>query len=173
VLVAEGVTLTERDYYERYLGMTTWGVPRREPERGMHWDAGPIAALVDRAVHLERLERDGAILFPGADQLSGDWGLAALAIASGALRVEILRVLNHAGAVLRRHRRRCDSPAGKPAPDPLARRRSSVSRLRADTAPGECVAVEDSHKPESARTAGLRTIAVTHTYPAGPVPWIS
>jgi beta-phosphoglucomutase-like phosphatase (HAD superfamily) len=33
--------------------------------------------------------------------------------------------------------------------------------------PADCVAIEDSHWGlESARQAGLRTVAVTHTYPA-------
>ena len=93
-----------------------------------------------------------------------------LAIASGALRLEILRILDRAGlaqcfgAVVAAE----DSPAGKPAPDPYLR---AVDRLSAASgqllAPGECVAVEDSHWGlQSARAAGLRTIAVTHTYPA-------
>jgi beta-phosphoglucomutase-like phosphatase (HAD superfamily) len=33
--------------------------------------------------------------------------------------------------------------------------------------PGECVAIEDSRWGlESARAAGLRTVGITHTYPA-------
>jgi beta-phosphoglucomutase len=179
VLAAEGVTLSERDYYEHYLGYDDVAAFRAvSQEQGMHWDVDHVSALVDRkAVQLEGLEREGSILFPGADEAIRRLAASLpLAIASGALRVEILRILNRAGLA------QCfgaivaagDSPAGKPAPDPYLR---AVDRLSAASgqplAPGECVAVEDSHWGlESARAAGLRTIAVTHTYPAsalGPV----
>jgi beta-phosphoglucomutase len=173
VLAAEGVALSERDYYDRYLGYDDVGVFRAASQaHGMSWDNDRVSALVDRkAVHLERLERDGAILFPGADEAIRRLAAALpLAIASGALRPEILRVLNRAGltqyfgAIVAAE----DSPAGKPAPDPYL---LAVDRLSIASgerfAPAECVAVEDSHWGlESARAAGLRTIAVTHTYPA-------
>jgi beta-phosphoglucomutase len=179
VLAGEGVSLSERDYYEHYLGYDDVAVFRTvSQERGMHWDDDRVSALVDRkAVQLEGLERDGSILFPGADEAIRRLAASLpLAIASGALRVEILRILNRAGlaqcfgAIVAAE----DSPAGKPAPDPYLR---AVDRLSAASgqplAPSECVAVEDSHWGlESARAAGLRTIAVTHTYPAsvlGPV----
>ena len=47
---------------------------------------------------------------------------------------------------------------------------SAVERLSAASGlrlvPADCVAVEDSHWGlESARAAGMRTIAITHTYP--------
>lgn len=173
VLAAEGVALSERDYYEEYLGYDDLGVFRTvSQDRGMRWDDDRVAALVDlKAVHLEGLERGGSILFPGADEAIRRLAAALpLAIASGALRPEILRILDRAGlaryfgAIVAAE----DSPAGKPAPDPYLR---AVDRLSAATGhpltPGECAAVEDSHWGlESARAAGLRTVAVTHTYPA-------
>ena len=61
-----------------------------------------------------------------------------------------------------------DTARGKPAPDPYT---AAVQRL-GDAAgvaldPGRVVAVEDTRAGlESARTAGLRTVAVTTTYPA-------
>jgi beta-phosphoglucomutase len=173
VLAAEGVVLSERDYYERYLGYDDVGVFHAvSREQGLPWDGDRISALVDRkAVRLEGLERGESILFPGADRAIRRLAASLpLAIASGALRAEILHNLKRAGLA------QCfgaidaaeDSPAGKPAPDPYLR---AVDRLSAASgqllAPGECVAIEDSHWGlESARTAGLRTIAVTHTYPA-------
>ena len=60
-----------------------------------------------------------------------------------------------------------DTPISKPAPDPYLR---AVARLgaglrRPALLAGECVAIEDSHWGlESARAAGLRTVAVTQTY---------
>jgi beta-phosphoglucomutase len=173
VLAADGVELSEHDYYARYLGYDDAGVFRAvSQERGLPWDVDRVAALVDRkAVLLEGLEGGGAILFPGADQAIRRLAASLpLAIASGALRLEILRILNRTGltqyfgAIVAAE----DSPAGKPAPDPYLR---AVDRLSAASgqqlAPAECVAVEDSHWGlESARAAGLRTVAITHTYPA-------
>jgi HAD superfamily hydrolase (TIGR01509 family) len=173
VLAAEGVELTDHDYYARYLGYDDVGVFRAvSHERGLLWDLDRVSALVDRkAVLLEGLERGGSILFPGADQAIRRLAASLpLAIASGALRLEILRILDRAGltqcfgAIVAAE----DSPAGKPAPDPYLR---AVDRLSAASgqrlAPAECVAVEDSHWGlESARAAGLRTVAITHTYPA-------
>jgi beta-phosphoglucomutase len=173
VLATEGVALSEREYYERYLGYDDVGVFRAvSQERGVPWDVDRVSSLVDRkAVHLERLERDGSILFPGADQAVRRLAAAMpLAIASGALRAEILRILNRAGlaqcfgAIVAAE----DSPASKPAPDPYLRAVDLLSAaISQPLVPSQCVAVEDSHWGlESARAAGLRTIAVTHTYPA-------
>jgi HAD superfamily hydrolase (TIGR01509 family) len=51
----------------------------------------------------------------------------------------------------------------KPAPDPYLR----AAELHG-VAAADCVAIEDSHWGlESARAAGMRTIAITHTYPRG------
>jgi beta-phosphoglucomutase len=173
VLAEEGVTLTEEEYYARYLGYDDLGVFRAvSRDRGLSWSVGLVNDLVGRkAVHLERLEQDRSILFPGAEQAVRR--LAAthpLAIASGALRAEILGVLDraglsqHFGAVVAAE----DTVAGKPAPDPYLRAvRLLGTAIGQSLAARDCVAVEDSHWGlESARAAGLRTIAVTHTYPA-------
>jgi beta-phosphoglucomutase len=173
VLAAEGVELSEHDYYARYLGYDDVGVFRAvSQERELTWGVDRVSALVERkAVLLEGLERGGSILFPGADQAIRRLAASLpLAIASGALRLEILRILDRTGltqyfgAIVAAE----DSAASKPAPDPYL---CAVDRLSAASGqrlvPAECVAVEDSHWGlESARTAGLRTIAITHTYPA-------
>jgi len=54
-----------------------------------------------------------------------------------------------------------DTDLTKPAPDPYLR----AAELHG-VPPAACVAIEDSHWGlESARAAGMRTIAITHTYP--------
>jgi len=127
--------------------------------------------LVERkALRLEVLEAQESVLFPGAaDAVRRLAAAGPLAIASGALHDEILRVLRRealdtcftsiVGAE--------DAEASKPSPAPY---RKAVERLAARTGrtdPGCYVAIEDSHWGlESARTAGLKTVAVTHTYPA-------
>jgi beta-phosphoglucomutase len=173
VLADEGVTLTEEEYYAQYLGYDDMGVFRTvSRDRGLGWNANLVADLAGRkAVSLDRLEQERSILFPGAEQAIRRLAAALpLAIASGALRAEILGVLDRAGlsqcfgAVVAAE----DAPVGKPAPDPYLRAVSLLgTAIGQSLAPGECVAVEDSHWGlESARAAGLRTVGITHTYPA-------
>ena len=94
-----------------------------------------------------------------------------LAIASGALEPEIDIVLEHAG--LRRHfaaiASASDGVRGKPAPDLYLLAMAKLqNRLPHPLNPAMCVAIEDSRWGlEAARGAGLRCVAVTHTYPAG------
>jgi beta-phosphoglucomutase len=173
VLADAGAGLTESEYYARYLGFDDVGVFRAiAADRGLTWDADTIGGFVQRkAVRLEQLERDVSVLFPGAAAAVRRLAAACpVAIASGALRHEIVRVLDredlskHFAVVVAAG----DTAASKPAPDPYLR---VVELLAAASgrplAPADCVAVEDSRWGlESARAAGLRTVAVTHTYPA-------
>ena len=167
VLAGEGITLSERDYYDRYLGFDDVGV-----FRALGIDEPRIDDFAkQKAIRIEALERDVSILFPG--EAAAVRRLAAsvpLAIASGAIRAEIDRVLEREDltrffvAVVSAE----DAPNSKPAPDSYLR---AVAGLDAacggQLAPRDCVAIEDSHWGlESARTAGLRTVAVTHTYEA-------
>ena len=172
VLAEEGVTLTEGDYYARYLGYDDVGVFKAIGAARAAWKADDIARLVARkAVRLEALERDIAVLFPGAaDAVRRAAAAMPVAIASGALGAEIRRVLE------REHLAACftaivaaeDTPVSKPAPDPYLRAVALLSEARGEAiAASECVAIEDSRWGlDSARAAGLRTIGITHTYPA-------
>ncbi|MGE5245267.1 MAG: HAD family hydrolase [Betaproteobacteria bacterium] len=172
VLAGEGITLTEPDYYGRYLGYDDVGVFHAiGVDHGVRWDVDHIAALVDRkAARIETLEREIPVLFAGAAAAIRRAAAAVpVAIASGALRAEILRVLDRAdltsafaGIVAAE-----DTPASKPAPDPYVRAIDLLSRAAgAPVEPHACVAIEDSRWGlASARAAGLRTVAVTSTYP--------
>jgi beta-phosphoglucomutase-like phosphatase (HAD superfamily) len=175
VLAAEHITLTESDYYARYLGYNDERAFREiAAERGREWDERAVADLIARkAAVTEELERQGSILFPGArDAIARLALMCPLAIASGALRVEIERTLvreqliGHFATIVSAD----DGGASKPAPDPYLR---AVERLAAASSPADplkpsnCVAVEDSPWGlDSARAAGLRTVAVSHTYAA-------
>ena len=170
-----GITLTERDYYERYLGYDDLGVFQAVDQRHrLALDGDRLGELVaQKAARMERLERDQGVLFPGAAAaIARCAAVVPLAIASGALRVEIERVLNGTGlsrffaAIVAAE----DTAAGKPAPDPYVRAVGLLSETTAPRPPlsaGECIAVEDSHWGiRSARAAGLTVVAVAHTYPA-------
>jgi beta-phosphoglucomutase len=168
VLAGEGRVLSEREYYDQLLGFDDAGV-----FRAVGIDATRIDHLVgQKAVRVEALERDVSVLFPGA--AAAVRRLAAsvpLAIASGSIAADIRRVLEREQlsqffvAVVSAD----DTAKSKPAPDPYLH---AVAQL--DTAcgghlsPRECIAIEDSRWGlESARTAGLRTVGITHTYAAG------
>jgi beta-phosphoglucomutase len=94
-----------------------------------------------------------------------------IAIASGALRMEIVRVLDRGGLtpLFRAIVAAEDTPASKPAPDPYQRAVEMLGVAMGERLnPGDCVAIEDSRWGlASARAAGLRTVAVTTSYPAG------
>ena len=172
VLQDEHVDLSESDYYARYLGYDDLGAfAAIAADRGLTWPAAHLAELVARkAARMEVLEREGAVLFPGARAaIEKAAGALPIAIASGALGAEIRRVLDHARltahftAIVAAE----DTPASKPAPDPYLRAVELLSRARGPIVARDCIAIEDSHWGiESARAAGLRTVAVAHTYNA-------
>ena len=171
VLAEAGVALSERDYYARYLGYDDAGVFRAVAADGGHsWSLNRVAELVRlKAVRMERLERDASVLFPGADAaIRRMAALVPLAIASGALGAEIRRVLDREqlASFFKAIVAAEDTPISKPAPDPYRRAVALLAEsLGGSLQPSECVAVEDSPWGlQSARAAGLRTIAVAHTY---------
>lgn len=172
VLAARGLILTEASYYENYLGYDDIGAFRAiSTDSGAPFTEAEIATLVERkAVRLEELEASGSVLFPGAREaivrMAAVWPSA---IASGALKAEILRVLQHES--LTSHFRAVvsaeDTDASKPDPAPYLRAVSLLARGVPGLQPHECVAIEDSHWGlVSARAAGLKTIAISHTYGA-------
>ncbi len=174
VLASRRVDLAEQDYYARYLGFDDVGVFKAVgADCRIAWSEREVAELVgDKALRLEELERGTSVLFAGAaDTIRRAAAVVPIAIASGALGPEIRRVLRHAGlieqftAIVAAE----DTPASKPAPDPyvravaLLREKLSGAPLRAS----ECAAIEDSRWGlDSARAAGLRTVAVTSSYDA-------
>jgi beta-phosphoglucomutase len=173
VLADEGVSLAETDYYARYLGYDDVGTFQAiGVAHGAAWTLAHIGELVARkAVRLEALERDGAILFPGAAAAVRRAAAAVpLAIASGALGAEIRRVLD------RENLTSCftaivaagDTKLSKPAPDPYVRALARLAAALGDrVAAADCVAIEDSRWGlQSARAAGLRTVGITHTFAA-------
>ena len=171
VLGPEGIELTKEQYYDRYLGyddaglFETLAIDRgiaASPQRIERWVASKTTVV-------ERMLASDSVLFAGAVTCVKTFAAyLPLAIASGALQPEIEIVLNHAGL------RDCftaiasasDGVRGKPAPDLYM---LAVAKLKQHGAldAAACVAVEDSRWGiDVARQAGLRCVAVTHTYPA-------
>lgn len=172
-LAATPVHLTDEAYYARYLGFDDHGVFRHvSADQGLPFDAATIDRLVVEKGHrYETLTAAGEMLYPGVDAfVRGAAARVPLAVASGAMTREIEDVLGRAGL------RACfvtvvgadQTPASKPAPDPYLEAFARLERATGRTlSPRRTVAVEDSRWGlESAKAAGLRTVAVTNTYPA-------
>jgi HAD superfamily hydrolase (TIGR01509 family) len=175
VLAGEGIALDRRDYYARYLGYDDAGAFRAVlGDHGQRVDDGRVAALVAAKIALfPELLAGEPVIYPGAAECIAR--LAAevpLAIASGAALDDIEAVLR--GTQLRQRFRTVvaaeHTPRSKPHPDPY-RRALDILREQgvvAHDAPARyTVAIEDSvWGLQSARDAGLRTVAVTTSYRA-------
>ena len=164
VLSRRGWTLDESAYFERYLGYNDVEMLRLyASDHGLALDAAGIAVLMREktACYLDQLDT-GPILYPGAEACVRALGRRfPLAIASGSLRDEIMRILRAAGLTdaFRAVVSADDVAHSKPAPDPYLAAAAALG-----LAPAGCIAIEDSHWGlDSARTAGMRTIAITTT----------
>ncbi len=152
VLRKEGVELTREDYYARYLGFDDSGLFRAlAKDRGLAITDDRVDSWMEAAACIQALARR-----------------VPMAIASGALGPEIELVLDNTGLAgcFKTIASASDGVRGKPAPDLYL---LAVAKLRelAEVDAAGCVAIEDSHWGlEAAKMAGLRTVAVTHTYPA-------
>jgi beta-phosphoglucomutase len=175
VLQREGVALGKQDYYEKYLGYDDAGAFRAVlADHGQRFDDGRIAALVSTKLALfPEMVAGQSVIYPGAAACIARLGAEVpLAIASGAMLGDIDAVLRGTGlrdrfrtVVAAEH-----TPRSKPHPDPY---RLAVDILRKqgvvglDAPAARVVAIEDSvWGLQSARGAGLRTVAVTTSYDA-------
>ena len=173
VLKADGIDLNRTEYYARYLGYDDVGLfealakDRRislSPEKIDEWVAAKSCIVG------EMLSSD-AILFPGAAACVKMFAeRVPLAVASGALEPEIAIVLERAGlrSSFAAMASASDGVRGKPAPDLYLLAMAKLKgRLPDSFDPGACIAIEDSRWGlEAAHRAGLRCVAVTHTYPS-------
>ncbi len=172
-LAATPLVLSDEAYYERYLGFDDHGVFKTlGQDLGTPLAPAELQALVTAKAHrYEALAAAGEMLFPGVTAfIHAASARVPLAVASGAHTREIEDVLAHAGL------RGCffavvgadQTTRSKPAPDPYL---EAFARMQAAAgltlSARHTVAIEDSRWGlESARAAGLRTVAVTNTYPA-------
>ena len=176
-LAEEGVILDHDEYFSRYLGYDDVGVFEAVVrDRGLAWTARHVTELVARkGMKLQALISGGEVLFPGAVSfIHTAAAQVPIAIASGALRHEIVQIVDAAGlgplftAIVASG----DTPEGKPSPAPYL---LAFERLRHASGkpldPLRCVAIEDSvWGLESARQAGLRCVGVTTSYAAAELP---
>jgi beta-phosphoglucomutase len=171
ILTPEGLTLTEHEYYARYLGFDDAGAfTAMGADAGRQWTSTDIERLIiTKARRFEQLQQNVSVLFPGAaDAVRRAAAEVPIAIASGALGAEVRRVLerehllNYFTAIVAAE----DTVLSKPSPEPYLHALTQLtSSLSVQIAPHECVALEDSPWGlQSARAAQLRTVAVAQTY---------
>ena len=173
VLETDGIDLNKSDYYAHYLGHDDVGLfEALARDRGIALTDGKVDGWVAAKSRIvEEMLSNGSVLFPGsAACVKALAERVPLAVASGALEPEIEIVLERAG--LRGYfaaiASASDGVRGKPAPDlyllAIAKLRDRLMRA---FDPAACIAIEDSQWGlEAARRAGLRCVAVTHTYAA-------
>jgi beta-phosphoglucomutase len=169
----DGIHLSPGDYYARYLGYDDVGLFQRlAADRGLDWNERHVTSLVARkGVKLQELLHAGSVLFPGAaDFIRRAAAIVPIAIASGALKHEIVEIVAAAGVgdLFSTIVASGDTEESKPSPEPY---RLAFSRLQERSGlnlhPRRTVAIEDSRWGlASAQGAGLRCVGVTSSYPA-------
>ncbi len=166
ILEPHGVHIDQATYSERYLGYDDVGSFQKIAEdfNLLLGDEEIELLIQEKSRRFQKLVSSGDVLYPGAAAVVRRLGAAwPLGIASGALRAEIELMLRGAGLLdaFTFIVSAGETEESKPAPDPYLR----AAELHAVPA-AACVAIEDSHWGlQSARAAGMRTIAITHTYP--------
>lgn len=173
VLNEEGISLSEEDYYARYLGMDDRGCFKTAlREHGRPIDEAALNRLIERkGAYYREFIGNQLKVFPGVKTVVPL--LAArfpLAIASGALRNEIETILAAIGlndcfrAIVSAE----DVAKGKPAPEIFFKSLQRINAQRTEgrpIEPAECLVVEDSKEGiRGARRAGMKCLAVTNSH---------
>ena len=166
VLSARGWTLDRASYFARYLGYDDRDLLQAfVTDHSLQVPDAELDAIVaEKGRRYDARVQGGNILFGAAaacvSRLSGTF---ALGIASGSLHDEITDILraNQLEQAFEVVIGADDVARSKPAPDPYV---AAIQRL--GLRPEDAVAIEDSHWGlTAARTAGLRTIGITTSYP--------
>lgn len=172
VLAPLGVVITPEAYERVYLGFDDRGVFETAlAAHGLPVTADGVRALIDAKakVYAARAATELVVFEGAAGLLRAVSERVPVVIVSGALRDEIfgaLRVMGCEGCV-RGVVAAEDVSACKPDPEGYVQGLARLLELLGEVDPGRCVAVEDSLAGvRSAKAAGLRVLAVAHSYPA-------
>jgi HAD superfamily hydrolase (TIGR01509 family) len=170
VLRDEGLPLSERDYYQKYVGFDDRGCFHAVlSEHGRPAPPETIHRLVERkaAMMLGQITTTN-VVYPGVVEfVKTVAGRYRLAIVSGALRHEIELILTTAGMRddFEHITAAEDVLDGKPAPDGYLHALHSLNRP-APLLASECLVIEDTlFGIQAAHAAGMRCLALSTTYP--------
>ena len=166
------IGLTESDYYANYLGYDDRGCFIAALTTNQHpTDPSALTQLMQRKAHVYlKLVKDHLVIFPGVREFVREAAAVyPLAIASGALRLEIEVILEQAG--LRKEFLHItsaeDVTRGKPDPQPFLQALNGLNRQRRAQAitAESCLVIEDSIPGiRGAKTAGMKVLAVANTH---------
>ena len=170
-LLPLGISLTEADYWQKYLGFDDVGAfGAILMDSGRPLDAAQISELVEAKRPLYRARAEASLpLFPGATELiQRRAAVGPVAIVSGALRDEIelgidaLGVRDAIVSVIAAE----DTRASKPDPHGYELGIDALTPLVGAEGARRALVIEDSLAGiEAAKAAGLPCIAVGHSYP--------
>ena len=170
VLQDEGLPLSERDYYQKYVGFDDKSCFHAIlTEHGRPAPPETIQQLVERkaTMMLEHLTT-ASVVYPGVVEfVKNVTGRHRLAIVSGALRHEIELILKTAGMRddFEHITAAEDVLNGKPAPEGYLHALRSLAR-HAPLQASECLVIEDTpFGIQAAHAAGMRCLAVSTTFP--------
>lgn len=168
----EGMTFTDEEYLDVYLPLNDRDCFRKLfAKNARALSAEKLDDLIRRkSVYYYRSIEEKSVLFEGAAAaVRAGAERYLLAIASGARIDEIRHILHQANlescfaAIIAAE----DVQHGKPDPEPFLRAHQRLNESHGPLAASECVAVEDSIGGiESAHRAGMRCLAIAHSYNA-------
>lgn len=174
ILKEEDIELTQEAYYEKYLALDDKGLF----EAILTAHQRPVnnqilkRLIVKKMPLFKKLSEESLFLYPGVVEfIKKTQGSYKLAIASGAFRGEIKAALDKGGirsafpVIVSAQ----DVRKGKPDPEAFLtalKKLNTISTATNNIQARECIVIEDSlHGVEAARTAGMKCLAVTNSYP--------
>ena len=168
----EGLSFSDEEYLDKYLPLND-----RDCFNLLFQQSGitlPVAELDDLirrkgAYYLQAIQNKTVLFKTAAAAVRAAAGRYPIAIASGARKEEICHILTQSRlqdcftAIISAD----DVQFGKPHPEPFLRAHEKLKERDSSLKVSECVAVEDSIGGiESAHQAGMRCLAVAHSYEA-------
>jgi beta-phosphoglucomutase len=175
VLTEEGLSVTDRDYYDRYLAHDDRGsfeAAFQDGGRPTPESARMKSFLARKARYFDELVREHLVIYPGVDAFIRKAAPRyALALASGARRLEVEYVLKKAkirdafSAVVSADEVRY----GKPRPEAFEKVVTLLNQTRLADSPAitaaETLVIEDSPRCiQTAKDLGMKTVGMATSY---------
>ncbi len=173
--IEKGIELSDEDYFANYLAYDDKTLFRELlKDRNFEHDEALISDFINRkSEHFENVLKGNILVLEGVPEfISRISGKYPLAIGSGALRSEIIEILESVG--LREHFEIIVSADEvincKPDPEVFIealRRLNNLDSVSETISPHECLVIEDSTSGiQAAHSAGMKCLAITNSYTA-------
>lgn len=174
-LKEKGIELSDEDYFENYLAYDDKTLFKELlKDRNYEHNEAQISELMNRkSEHFENVLKGNILVLEGVPEfISEVSGKYPLAIGSGAIRSEIIDILESGG--LREHFEIIVSADEvincKPDPEVFIealRRLNNLDSVSEEVSPQECLVIEDSTSGiKAVHSAGMKCLAITNSYAA-------